>query len=58
MFAVVKDNIIVDIAWGTEKKSKSIKLNKEYPASRHTLIEVTKENSPMKLGANYIGDAE
>lgn len=58
MFAVVKDNIIVDIAWGTEEKSKSIKLNREYPSSKYTLFEVTKENSPMKLGANYKGDAE
>lgn len=58
MFAVVKDNIIVDIAWGTDEKSKSIKFEREYPSSRNTLIEMTKENSPMILGANYMGDTK
>lgn len=55
MFAVVKNTVIVDIAWGTEINAKSIKWNKYYPSDTHKLIEVTESNSPMTLGQIYIG---
>lgn len=55
MFAVIKNKVIVDIAWGIETNAKSIKLNKYYPSDSCELIEVTEFNSPMTLGQIYIG---
>jgi len=55
MFAVIKNTVIVDIAWGTKTNAKSVKSNKHYPDNTHKLIEVTESNSPMTLGQIYIG---
>ncbi len=55
LFAVVKNTVIVDIAWGIETNAKSVKFNKYYPDSTHKLIEVTENNSPMTLGQIYTG---
>lgn len=55
LFAVVKDTVIVDIAWGIETNAKSVKFDKHYPNSTHRLIEVTESNSPMTLGQIYTG---
>ena len=55
MYAVVKDDIIVDVGFGTKDLVENLKNTISYTSNEYKLIEVTEENSPMQLGQIYIG---
>ncbi len=56
MYAVIKDNIIIDVGFGNKDLVKSLKDETIYTSKLNTLVEVTLENSPMQLGQKYLGD--
>ena len=56
MYAVIKDNIIIDVGFGNKDLVKSLKDETVYTSELNTLVEVTLENSPMQLGQKYLGD--
>ena len=56
MYAVVKDDIIIDVGFGTTKSVESLRGSITYMPDNHLLIEVTEHNSPMTLGEKYLGD--
>ena len=56
MYAVVKDNTILDVGFGTKDLVKNLNKNIFYTPHEYTLIEVTEKNSPMQLGQIYSGE--
>ena len=55
MYAVVKDNTIIDVGFGTKDLVENLNNTISYTSDEYKLVEVTKKNSPMQLGQIYIG---
>lgn len=56
MYAVIEDDIIIDVGFGNKDLVKSLKDETVYTSELNTLVEVTLDNSPMQLGQKYLGD--
>lgn len=56
MYAVIKDNIIIDVGFGTKDSVNNLNNSVNYTSNEYTLIEVTEKNSPMQLGQIYLGE--
>lgn len=56
MYAVVKDNLIIDVGFGTKDSVNNLNNNINYTSDEYTLVEVTEKNSPMQLGQIYLGE--
>jgi hypothetical protein len=56
MYAVIKDNIIIDVGFGTKDSVNNLNNSINYTSNEYTLVEVTEKNSPMQLGQIYLGE--
>lgn len=53
MFAVLKDNIVIDCGFGDVNEVTSPLTTKIYDNKNYILIEVTEKNSPFFMGSIY-----